>query len=384
MADGPEPRARIVEIGGRSLALGGEVVLRLAEPFTVLVGRNAAGKSALLRLINEFAVQACAGGQSRPFWRIGEEFRCTVAIAGSEYRYTASCSSRREGEFNLVWSEQCLDLVSGGTKLWSTEGGVVAGPSTQILVPPSSGLLALDPSSLPGELGTVAAAFGHLFRHVTLVPAGLPATIERMPPLFFRKPGAKDFEMRESRGGSRLDRLAMQLMRWHQTDDESLERVQEVLRRIGVCETLNLKTFGEAGELAFIFMDGHDLSEASDGTLRVLDLVVALELAAAGALVMIEEPETGIHPGLSDRIMAEIESAAEGLQLIISTHSPRILDRVQHHQLRHVRRNGSTRIDALTPEQVKEVKAFLDHDGTLSDYVFSPDFTGEDDDAEPG
>jgi predicted ATPase len=380
-----EPRACIIEIGGRSRALGGSVMLRLAEPFTVLVGRNAAGKSTLLHLINDFALHARAAGSTRHPLLLGDEFQCTAEIAGITYRYTASGSKTLADEraLRIVWRERCVNLSVGDKQLWSTDAGVVTGPTVQILVPPFTGLLALDPSSLPVEVAAVAAAFQRLLRDVTLIPAGLPATVERVQLLFQRDSETGQFHMRGDGASPRLERVAQQLMHWHQSEAESFERVQTVLQRIGMCDSLIVKTHPEIG-IAFIFLDEYDLAAASDGTLRVIEIVVALEMAAAGALVMIEEPETGIHPGLCDRIMAEIEAAAEDLQLIISTHSPRILDRVQYHQLRHIRRNGSTRIDALTPEQVKEVKAFLDHDGTLSDYVFSPDFAGEDDGIEAG
>lgn len=384
-----EPRARIVEIGGKSQELGDFVSLELATPFTVLVGRNAAGKSVLLHLINDFARQAARQAASLERYSRLDEFHCTAEIAGTQYRYTASGEmivfekTTRELEFQMWWSESCVDLSAGGAKLWSTERGVVAGLSAQVLVPPFTGLLALDPNSLPVEVAAVAGAFGQLFRHVTLIPAGLPAPLKREPNVFVREPSTGRFVMRGSSGSQRLDRVALQLMRWHEAGDESFERVQAVLRRIGVCASLEAKTFPGAGsEIAFIFIDGYQLDSASDGTLRVIEIIVALELAAAGALVMIEEPETGIHPGLCDRIMAEIDSAAEDLQLIISTHSPRILDRVQYHQLRHVRRNGSTRVGALTSGQVEAVKAFLDHEGTLSDFVLSPDFTDDDTEAD--
>jgi predicted ATPase len=385
MPDEAEPRARIVEVGGRSQALGGSVMLRLAEPFTVLVGRNAAGKSALLHLITKSARQA---GTPSLIPDQVDEFQCTAEIGGQAYRYTASVAivpAELEVDVDFVWREECVALASGRGKLWSTDAGTVSGLASRIIVPPYAGLLALDPSKLPDEIRPVAAAFGRLFRHVTFVPAGLPATVDRPPMFFVRGSATGIFDLRGGRS-PRFDRFALQLVRWHQSNDERFERVHSILRRIGICETLDfvVSAVGPDTAVGFLLIDGFDLGVASDGTLRVIEIVVALELAAAGALVMIEEPETGIHPGLSDRIMAEIESAAEGLQLIISTHSPRILDRVQYHQLRHIRRNGSTRIDALTPEQVKAVKAFLDHDGTLSDYVFSPDFTAEDDEIEAG
>jgi predicted ATPase len=379
MATEPELRARVLRIGGSSVALGESVSLDLARPFTVLVGRNGAGKSALLHLFEQFMRHAIMAKRlENP--SLVNDFECTAEIGDRKYRYEAQVFEDSEEESEFQWLESCWD-ESADELLWSVRGGIVTGLSTKILVPRSTGLLALDPGHLPSEIASVAAAFGWLFRHVTLVPAGLPAAVGRNPIEFQREPKTENFQMRGESGSPRVDRFARQLVRWVNSEDASFKHVEAILRRIGVCEKLTFTSWELDEERGFgwLRIDDDLLDQASDGTLRVIEIVVALEMAAAGAFVMIEEPETGVHPGLCDRIMAEIESAAEDLQLIISTHSPRILDRVQYHQLRHVRRNGSTRIDALTPEQVKEVKAFLDHEGTLSEYVFSSDFAGEDD-----
>jgi predicted ATPase len=375
MAD-DEPRARIVEIGGRSQALGGEVLLRLADPFTVLVGRNGAGKSALLHLCEHFMRHAITARQlENP--SLVDEFECTAEIGDRKYRYEAHIVEDPEEDLEFQWVESCWD-DSAGKLLWSAGGGIVTGLSTQILVPRSTGLLALDPNHLPPEVASVAAAFGWLFRHVALVPAGLPATVGRNPIEFQREPKTENFQMRGESGSPRVDRFARQLVRWLNSENASFEHVGTILRRIGVCEKLTFTSWdGEARGLGWLRIDDRLLDEASDGTLRVIEIVVALEMAAAGAFVMIEEPETGVHPGLCDRIMAEIEAAAEDLQLVISTHSPRILDRVHCQQLRHVRRNGSTRVESLTSEQVEVVKTFLSEQGTLGEFVFSESFEDE-------
>jgi predicted ATPase len=379
MADEPDLHARVTRIGGRSRALGQFVSLDLASPFTVLVGRNGAGKSALLHLFEQFMRHAITARRlENP--SLVDEFECTAEIGARKYCYEAHIveePSEENSEFH--WVESCWGESADKKLLWSARGGIVTDLSTKILVPRSTGVLALNPDHLPPEIAPVAAAIGRLFRHVTLIPAGLPAAVARNPIMFEREPKTGAMQMRGTSGSPRVDRFASQLVRWADTNNESFDHVCTVLHRIGVCDRLYLFMFGEDWGHLVLDDDYVSLEHASDGTLRVIEIVVALEMAATGALVMIEEPETGIHPGLCDRIMAEIESAADGLQLIISTHSPRILDRVQYHQLRHVRRNGSTRIDALTPEQVKEVKSFLDHEGTLSDYVFSPDFASEDD-----
>ncbi len=64
----------------------------------------------------------------------------------------------------------------------------------------------------------------------------------------------------------------------------------------------------------------------SDGTLRLLCLLVILLNPEPPPLLCIEEPETGLHPDAT-RIIAELlVKASERTQLIVTTHSPALVD----------------------------------------------------------
>ncbi|MFL6197004.1 MAG: AAA family ATPase [Thermoanaerobaculia bacterium] len=64
----------------------------------------------------------------------------------------------------------------------------------------------------------------------------------------------------------------------------------------------------------------------SDGTLRFLLLLAILANPEPGDLIAIDEPETGLHPGMFP-IIAELATAAsERTQMIFTTHSPQFLD----------------------------------------------------------
>lgn len=70
----------------------------------------------------------------------------------------------------------------------------------------------------------------------------------------------------------------------------------------------------------------------SDGTLRALGALVAVTQLAEGKervrLVGIEEPETALHPAASGALMDALHEAAEHTQILVTTHSPDLLDRV--------------------------------------------------------
>ncbi len=69
----------------------------------------------------------------------------------------------------------------------------------------------------------------------------------------------------------------------------------------------------------------------SDGTLRALGILVAAYHGRTNGgrkvrLIGIEEPETAIHPGAAQAIGEALKKASEHVQILITTHSPDLLD----------------------------------------------------------
>lgn len=67
-------------------------------------------------------------------------------------------------------------------------------------------------------------------------------------------------------------------------------------------------------------------SDLSDGTLRFLFLVAALANPQPPPLIVIEEPEIGLHPSMLPIIADYAADAATRTQVIFTTHSPQFLD----------------------------------------------------------
>ena len=73
------------------------------------------------------------------------------------------------------------------------------------------------------------------------------------------------------------------------------------------------------------------VNNMSDGTLRVLGILVALSQGNRDtrnhvSLVGIEEPEIAMHPAIVGTLLDEFQNAAYNTQVIITTHSPDLLD----------------------------------------------------------
>jgi predicted ATPase len=67
-------------------------------------------------------------------------------------------------------------------------------------------------------------------------------------------------------------------------------------------------------------------AELSDGTLRYLCLVAALLTVDPPPLMVLNEPETSLHPDLLPPLARLIRTAAERTQLVVVSHSERLVD----------------------------------------------------------
>jgi predicted ATPase len=72
--------------------------------------------------------------------------------------------------------------------------------------------------------------------------------------------------------------------------------------------------------------DSISAADLSDGTLRFLMLLSVLANPQAGALLAIDEPETGLHPRMFPIIAELAASASEHSTVVMITHSPEFLD----------------------------------------------------------
>ena len=69
------------------------------------------------------------------------------------------------------------------------------------------------------------------------------------------------------------------------------------------------------------------LNEMSDGTVRMLCWAVILHSPTLPSLLVIDEPELGLHPAWLSVLTQWIKQASEKTQIILTTHSPDLLDK---------------------------------------------------------
>lgn len=70
----------------------------------------------------------------------------------------------------------------------------------------------------------------------------------------------------------------------------------------------------------------------SDGTLRFLGLLIALMTSKPGETLLIEEPETGLHPARASLLVELLGTmvSSRGIRVIVTTHSPQVLLALQN------------------------------------------------------
>lgn len=130
------------------------------------------------------------------------------------------------------------------------------------------------------------------------------------------------------------------------------------------------------GNVELKLLEGHTpipVSLVSEGTLRVLGLLALSASKEPTTLLGIEEPENGIHPRRVRLVASLLETRARrNMQVIVTTHSPVLIDLIPHESLYVCRKsNGSTAIEPFSEWELPLVDRALD-DEENSDF---PDLT---------
>jgi len=111
-----------------------------------------------------------------------------------------------------------------------------------------------------------------------------------------------------------------------------------------------------------------DLSQESDGFRRFYAHLLAIYQLPPKQTLLFEHPEDGIHPGALSLLAEEFKSAPEQGhgQVILTTHSPKLLDHFDVEQIRVVDLAGlETRIGFISSEQMEAIRDSLLEPGEL-------------------
>ena len=311
--------------------------VRLA-PLTFLVGRNGSGKSNFLDALR-FVADAlnsslshamrdrggindvCRRSRGHPnHFSIRLEF--VVLPEGFTGHYAFQIRKRPPGGYEVQTEECSVQNKSCLTSeaYFRVESGSVTDTSVEVApVAATDRLYLVNASGLP-EFRPVYDAFSRMGFY-NLNPDRI-----RDP----QDPNPGDVLLRD---GSNLTSIFKQLS---PTVKQDIEEYLAII--VPGVRGVEIEKFGGKETLAFrqnVVGDKHPwrflANNMSDGTLRLLGILVALFQGNHGtqkqvSLVGIEEPEIAIYPAMVGALLDEFRHAAHKAQVIITTHSPDLLE----------------------------------------------------------
>lgn len=352
-------------------SLGADVSVRLAR-LTALVGPNGAGKSNVIDLFQfladamqiglEGAISKRGGiGRVRRFNATGRPFDLAISIQVSNTTFVGSYSFTLEGsqtEEYRVKSERALIAPRESderVELLRRAGVWEHGPKD--LRPD------LDPLSLALPLLSGDSRFAPLAR----VLRGM--AVYSIFPDTLRRPQDYDPRRPMDRHGSNWVSILKDL----KASDWKPELLEALARLTGDVEDLRVRQAGGylTVEFKHQFRSGKkkrlkwlDAAQQSDGTLRVAGILTALLQRPDLSLLGIEEPELTVHPGALPLIYDYIREASHQTQIVITTHSPDLLDHLKAEEIAVVEKrpegqSTATRVTLMRERQREAVRKGL-------------------------
>lgn len=363
-------------------ALGDDVRLELGRARTVLVGHNAAGKSLLLESLMLGARMAAGDGSHRdPGGPASLTLVLDVEGVRHEYGFvrTVIPPDEESGRPQVEWRERCIRSDTGAS-VWRTDGGfVVLGDGSQFPLLGSQGMLHSSEGALHLPIASTVERIRRLVRGIRMMRAGIPRYDPIRGPLRLVKQAWGGWLPEFSHG--RLTDSMVRLISWFETRMDLFDVVVEICRRLLVLRELSVhveeikhrsvNNRSDATHVGEVRVDDVNFGFLSDGTLRVIELILHL-IDPRTTVLLLEEPETGIHPGLLQRVLAEIEAYSAERQIVVSTHSLALVDWSHPDEIRLVERaEGKTSVRELSADERARLKFYMEEDLGLADFLFS-------------
>lgn len=330
-------------------SLGEDVCVRFGD-LTVLVGPNGAGKSNVMDALR-FVADATQMGLSGAItsrhgigavrrWSAGHPFnvavRLDLSLGGVPARYEFELIGSSAEEYEVKTEEGAI-VRDGAEVRFRVEGGVwKAGPEG--LRPP------LDRKNLALQL------VGGDARFLPLVHALQNIAVYAVFPDTLRVPQRYSPVRPMSRHGDNW----VSILNDQSEDTWKPDLVAALHKLTG--DVKDLKVARAASYLVAQFqhespnkkLKWFDAAQESDGTLRVAGIITALLQEPPVPVIGIEEPELTVHPGAIPLLYDYLEQATRRSQVIVTTHSPELLDRIDPEAVRVVMRDDAG-VTTVTP-----------------------------------
>jgi predicted ATPase len=343
-------------------------------PVNLLIGPNAAGKSNVIDALRLLAEAAQAdletavtrrGGLESVRFRDAQDKRVSIAIVYSVpgpllMRYSLTISQDKTDDRPVVAAEELQVRRSGRASSGRLLFRSRRGKGTALRDVKTEQYEDFDTGD-PGVLALKALGFLATFPQIR----DLREFIEGWQFLnvdlgAIREPHRDE---RATRLDGRAANLASVLRTLRNSDPSGLERILDNLRDL-LHHVTSVDTSVEHGRVMLLltehpFDTPFDTLAVSDGTLRLLALLTALETMPEHGILCIEEPEHGLHPlvfGPLLDVLREYCPPHETRQVLLTTHSPDLIDAAKPNEVVVVERDaaGATEFRRLPKQQLRK------------------------------
>jgi len=378
------PVGRVRQVQIRNYKSIGEATVDLGH-LTILVGANGAGKSNFLDALafvsdclNDSVELAFKNRGGLPSVRRRSGGRPThigmrvIADLGpnqvADYSFEIAAE---KGEHFSVARERChVSHFKGESHTFEVERGQF-----------KTGIAGIRPSVTPDRLALFAASATPEFRPVYDFLTGMrfysivPSELRKLQPADAGEVLRSD----GSNAGAVLRRIKTENPDRHQ-------RISALLAAaVSGIESADHKSVGQWETIEFRQDVGQkhpwnlDALNVSDGTLRLLGLLIAVYQSGSATVLGIEEPEATVHPAVTEQILEVLVDAARFRQVLVTTHSPDLLDfrDLRDDQLRVVTNPQNNTV--IAPLAGTSRRAIREHLFTTGELMRTGELEGDDD-----
>ncbi len=397
-----------IEFGGyRSCE---DVCLENLGPLTALIGRNASGKTSILRGIEQIAHRISGAERKLTIPPLKTALHATFAFqfgrSQLQYKLQADRALRPRAakmgvelreEISRWQSRQWIRMASRVNEDLAIGRRKLQLPRTTPLLVGLESLLTED----DGALRQVRQILGQL-RNVSY--CALDETNQRGRGLdwepFLRLEQFRRWKARDFDESVDSDSCCMRLLDLHTNDREQFNEIADALgpNGLGVIGTIQIRELVEQADdgaalaaatpgeppnvssVRFVPSEfpaaahggiGYSFGELSLGTRRIVRLITAL-VYDRSALVLVEHPEDGIHRGLLKKLIDRLRGMASPGQVLLTTHSPVVFNVLKPSEVRLVVfADGKSHVRALDEMEVIGARRFVEEEGALSDFIDS-------------
>jgi predicted ATPase len=345
----------------------GRIQLR---PFTVLIGKNGSGKSTLVEALQwiDSTLRRDAVEASKRYFGVHDLFNVRSRIKPPYFQLTLEWT---HGDETLTYTVKVEESPDQRTPRIASETLSKNDTETLVAAPEADDRLALWRSTLAGttmmrefwrravflRLSPTRLAEGSLLRRSSWEPL-LDEEGQNLPALLNELDDNQRRDLVESIQSVLADMTGVTVS---QPAGSRNERVHYSLSEI-------MPNKGRAGSSTFAI----PAWMLSEGTRRLTAIFALLSRRPQPSLLCIEEIENGLDPWAVVKVLNHLKSAVDnGVQVIVTTHSPWLLDHIELSSIIQVRRvQGVTQYTKFMDRE--EIKAFAEQVPAGTRYVQEP------------